>query len=359
MFISEIEITHFRNYKQQKTQFEPNINVITGKNGAGKTNLVEAIHYLSLARSFRNAEDSDLVMKGNDFGIIKAQINEKERKQQITVMLNKEGKRILINGKPITKLSELSEKVNVIVFEPRDAFLFNDAPRIRRKFLDTALSKQSNMYLELMNRYEAFLNERNELLKNTLIDKMQLETITELLIQSSQQIVEYRVEYIKKLNKIINSVIKEIKESPFEVKIKYEPFVSSGTNFKERAIKAFKQAQDNDIRRKTTTIGPHREDFVVEVKKGKIATFGSQGEKRIAAIALKISPYFLIEDEDKKPITILDDVLSELDRKTREKLMKYLDWLGQVFVTTTIPNHEIGTIYDINCGTITRRNTHG
>jgi DNA replication and repair protein RecF len=183
--------------------------------------------------------------------------------------------------------------------------------------------------------YEKLLRQRNELLKQDKIDEVLLETTTDLLIKCAESIVSYRQLYVKDINDILNKIAHALTGAKGEIEIKYTPFVPFDNNFKQSAKKAFKGALDNDLKRKVTSIGTHREDFSVALNGRDIAMFGSQGENRLVALALKLSPYFLIDDKEKRPIVVLDDVMSELDKAHRERLIKFLKKLEQVFITAT------------------------
>ena len=165
MTVQRLELVNYRSYSHIQLTFDPQLNVFLGKNGAGKTNLAEAIHYLSLARSFRTSDDQDLLQKGQPFAKVKAVIDLQGRKQTLEIVITPQGKKILLNQKPVKKLSELSKVIHVLFFEPRDVMLFDDLPKVRRKFLDTHISKHQEGYLQQLSQYEALLNERNLLLK--------------------------------------------------------------------------------------------------------------------------------------------------------------------------------------------------
>ena len=341
MQIKNLRLKNFRNHSNQSFEFSDNLNVLTGPNGVGKTNIVEAIYYLSLGRSFRAVEDNDLIKKNQDRAEINAVITEGELNRKIKVVITRTGRTISINGKSISKLSELAKCVNVILFQPKDVMLFNGPPRDRRSFLDISISKKSAVYLDYITRYEKVLKERNDLLKSEKIDPTLLEVTTELLVKLSGSIISYRQMYVKDINDILNKITRALTGKREQFELKYYPFVPYDADYTENAKKAFKRAEESDFKHKQTSIGVHREDISISLNGRDIATFGSQGENRIAVLALKLSPYFLIEDTDKKPIVVLDDVMSELDHKHQEHLIKFLRKFRQVFITGTkldIPN---------------------
>ena len=341
MIIKKIGLKNFRNHQSLSFEFTNHLNVLTGLNAVGKTNVVEAIYYLSLARSFRTNEDVDLIKKNHERAEIDATILEGELTRKIKIIITKNGRVVMINGKNISKLSELSKCVNVILFQPKDVMLFSGPPRDRRNFLDIAISKKSSIYLDYISRYDKVLKERNDLLKMDKIDQTLLDVTTELMVKLSGSIISYRQMYVKDINDILNKITRALTGEKRKFELKYYPFVPYDADYQENAKKAFKRAEESDFKHKQTSIGIHREDISISLNGRDIAAFGSQGENRIAALALKLSPYFLIEDRDKKPIIVLDDVMSELDHTNQERLIKFLRKFDQVFITGTkldIPN---------------------
>ena len=336
MIIKSLTLKNYRNHPYLSYDFSPGLNLLTGYNAAGKTNVVESIYYLSLARSFRTSEDQDLIAKGKDKAEIIATCTEGELNRKLRVVITPEGKQVLINNKPIAKLSELAACVNVLLFEPKDVMLFRGSPKARRDFLDISLSKKSLPYLDYISRYNRVLKERNNLLKSDKVDPVLLDTTTEMLVKLSGSIVSYRQMYVKDINDILIKITRALTgEEGGSLKINYHPFVEYDADFQKRALDAFSRAKEGDLSRKATSIGVHREDFSISLNGRDIGQFGSQGENRIVALALKLSPYFLIEDKDKRPIVVLDDVMSELDQEHRKRLITFLKKFEQVFITAT------------------------
>ena len=335
MNIKKLSLKNFRNHSNISFDFKGGLNIITGNNGVGKTNIVEAIHYLSLARSFRSQDEQDLILEGKRNAEIFALIKEGDISRKIRILINKEGRQIFINDKRVSKISELSSSVNVLLFEPKDALFYKDSPKVRRSFLDINISKKSPKYLEVYSRYEKALKERNELLKQEQIDLDLLDSITEILVDLSLEIIKARQAYVKDINDILIILSRALTGVRDDIRLIYEPFIAPSDNFKEKAKTAFKNALESDLKRKATSIGVHREDFSITLNGRDIATYGSQGENRLLALALKLSPYFLIENKEKRPIIVLDDVMSELDQTHRLRLIKLLSKFEQVFITAT------------------------
>lgn len=356
MIISKLTLRNFRNYDYAEIEFSPKLNLIVGDNAEGKTNIVEAIYFLSLARSFRSLEITDLIKERRQFATIEARVDENTTHKDIVALMTTSHKKFTCNSKQIRKYSELAQLVNVIVFEPKDTLLFADSPLIRRNFLDINISKKSPVYLENLMVFEKLLKERNAILKNEVVDEVQLDVVTAQLIKVQKEIVRYRSMYITEINQVITKILNSLEGTGKSAEVIYEPFVDFDDNFEKNCARAYERYAESDIKHKMTQLGIHREDFRFLLNGKDIASQGSQGENRIAAIALKISPYFLIEDRDKKPIVILDDVMSELDYPHRQRLLKFLSKMEQVFITATELKLTNASIYEVKKQKITRRN---
>jgi DNA replication and repair protein RecF len=356
MILKHLELRNFRNYDSLSVDLDPAINEIVGPNGVGKSNLAEAIHYLSLARSWRTSDERLLIKDGADEASIVAEIEEGALHREIEITIGRDKKKIALNGKPIRRLSELSRLVNVIVFSPADVPLFLGSPGERRRFLDLSLSKQSLDYFALIGRYDKLLKERNAALKARNIDDRLIDVLTEQMIEVSYPLIKLRALYISELNKVLPTILGKLKGPGNAAELVYRPFVKADEKFTENARNAFSRAKESDYRHRTTSVGPHREDFSFLLNGKDIADYGSQGENRMAVLSLMMAPYSLIEDEGKKPIFVLDDVYSELDKDHAERLGIYLKELKQVFVTATKTKTEGSSIIEVTAGKATRRN---
>jgi DNA replication and repair protein RecF len=335
MIVSSLTLKDFRCYQKLETNFSNGINFLYGKNASGKTSIVEAIYYLSLARSFKTSKDKELIKNGSNEALIQAKIAYQDSFKNINILLLDKGKKILIDKKQIHKISELSKIINVIYFIPKDVLLLKDPPGSRRLFLNIAIAKESNKYLDLYLKYEKLLHARNEILKNEIINEELLEVITNQIIKISKEIYLFRNDYIKKLNQVIKKLYKHITDKDDDIEIIYDSFINNYEEYESIAAKKYLLSKEEDIYKKCTNIGVHKEDFHILLNSKNVAKYGSQGENRLIVLTLKLSPYELINVEDKKPIVILDDVLSELDETNQKRLIKYLKNIKQVFITST------------------------
>lgn len=356
MILERIVLTNFRSYPKLDLEFGERANLILGSNASGKTNLAEAIFLLSLARSWRTLEEKNLIRFGETFASVRAYVREGNLHREILIELTPEGKRVFLNGKPLRRLTELSRYVNVLLFAPSDVTLFDGPRSERRSFLDVSLSKKSNDYLSLMGRQAQLLKSRNALLKDGGRDMALLEVVTDQLIEVQEPIVRYRTMYVTSLNAVLPDVLASLRGQKTSCALLYRSFVKDDGTFKERAKKAYRDALEGDLLHKSTSVGVHREDFSLRLNGKDVAEFGSQGENRMAALALKLSPFFLIEEEERKPICVLDDVTSELDVDNVARLLTFLDKLGQSFLTATDLSLHGASVYEVADHNAKRRN---
>ena len=348
MVVKSLTVRNFRNHIVRDLNFNEGINLIVGPNASGKTNIVEAIYYLSLARSFRGVDDSDIINNKNEYSQIDAVISEGDIKRNIRILITKKGRSVLVNGKKVSKLSDLAKSVNVLLFEPKDVMLFRGSPKERRNFLDISLSKQFPIYLDYISRYEKALRQRNEILKSQKIDEKLLEASTELMVKYAGPIINYRAMFVKDINDILIKITHALTGVKDKIEISYRPFVNMTSEYEKEALEAFNRSLESDLRHKATSVGIHREDISVSLNGKDIGTYGSQGENRLVALALKLSPYFLITDKGKKPVVVLDDVMSELDKTHQEQLIKFLRKFEQVFITDTKLEIDGATRIELN-----------
>lgn len=334
MIVKELELHNLRNYEYLKVNFNKGINYIYGENASGKTNILEAIYFLSLTRSFRTSEIEELIKKDASFARILAKIDTQNVSKTLEISFNKSGKKILVNGKKVLKISELNSLINVISFIPKNTNLLKDAPKERRKFLNIYLSKFSNNYLKTLSVYEKILKERNDAFKAYKINPTLIDILTNQLISLNKEIYLYRKKFVNEINKYLADVFKEVSLTNEKLKMEYESFLNNQNENIENFLKnEFENIKEEEFKRKQTLIGIHKDDFKIYIDEKDVSLYGSQGENRISIISLILSLYFLNKEE--KPIIVLDDVISELDEKHEENLLKYLENFNQVFITNT------------------------
>ena len=329
-YLKNIELMNFRCYETFTTNFSEKINIIVGNNAIGKTSLIEGVYFLGLCKSFRTNEDQDLIKRGKDFFYVKGILQNDDKEYKIVTSLTEKGKKINVNDTIYKKTSDYFGFLNIICFSPADLNIVKGEPRIKRKFLDRSISQIDKTYLNNLMEYNKILKERNELLKN--YDKYSLDMLklyTSQLAKVGKLIIERRKMFICDIEPYIQSKIKEISYDE-NVRINYKSSVD--------AVDIEKSMLDNvekDILGKTTLIGPHRDDMSFVLNDVDAETYGSQGQQRTIALAIKLGLAEYIKEKDNKMIIILDDVFGELDFIRQKELLNVVDGDTQVFITTT------------------------
>lgn len=349
MTINELSLRFFRNYTQQTISFSEGINILVGKNGQGKTNLIEAIVYLSSGRSFRVNEEVYLVQEGQAFASIHGTFHVNKKVKEIDAVIRKEGKYLRINQQVCKRVSEFVGQVNVVLFSPDDMNYFDGSPSIRRRSLDLDLGKMDSRYLELLSTYYALLKQRNTLLKQIKVDEALLDVLTEQMIDVSFFIIETRLRYIKQINQVIGEKYVLLSQTDQMIKVEYEsPLgVLHATEGLKEALRAkMKASIKQDIKMKATTVGLHRDDVKFYMNDYEIVKFASQGQKRLTLLAFKLSLLDIIKETTGEfPILCLDDIFSELDQEKIDRCLAYIDPAIQVIITAT-DSHDITFIHN-------------
>lgn len=332
--INKLKLYKFRCFENYEIDFSDKINILVGDNAVGKTSVVEAIHCFGFAKSHRTNNDIQLIKSGNDHSFIKGIFENQGRKSEITLSFTEKGKKIINNSKPYSNLSDYIGFLNVVIFCPEDLELVKGGPANRRKFLDSNISQINPLYLKSSINYRKILKERNELLKimseSEEKDYNLLSVYTQGLTKEARNIINLRKEFIEKLNPYINLKTKAISSGLEEASIKYIPCVNE-----DELEFIFKDNLKNDLLYKTTTKGPHRDDFVIELNGQNVSDFGSQGQQRTAVLAIKLALAELIASKSDSLIIILDDVFSELDNNRQNEIISLLSKTNQIFITTT------------------------
>ncbi|MDY0214654.1 MAG: DNA replication and repair protein RecF [Bacilli bacterium] len=345
MLISNLELLDFRNYPKLQAIFTSGLNVIIGNNGIGKTNVVEAIDLFGFAKSFRTNDTKNLIRQGQQKAIINATIHIPSR-IEIQIELKERSKRVLVNGKTLPKLSHLSRYVSCTTFQPEDVLFFDDSPQKRRRFIDTNIVRQDEIYLGALTRYEKFLKERNAALKREANEEL-LNLIDPSFLKEAALIVEKREKYIHDLARVVNKILKELTKEYLNLKLQYSSSLGSKENILQNGIEILTKERRRELALESTTLGPHRDDLMAILNGRNAKEHASQGQKRLIAIALTLAPYFMEKEDHKKPIIILDDVLSELDLNHQERLINLLLKCNQVFITATHYDNHAHAIYEI------------
>ncbi|OGD57081.1 hypothetical protein A2V71_02265 [Candidatus Berkelbacteria bacterium RBG_13_40_8] len=334
MSIKHLALTNFRNYEKYAVDFN-RINIFIGPNGIGKTNILEAIWFLASGRTWRTNHDDEVIEWGKDFAKISAQIT-RDSKNIVLELILQDKKTFKINS--VKKhLIEILGRLPAVIFSPEAIQMIDGAPALRRRFLDILLCQIDKKFTLCLLDYNKILKGRNRLLGDIKFGKSkedELEFWDEKLVTLGNFLVKKRKEAIKFINESLTGVYQEISGKSETLSIRYK-----GTIEEEKFGEYLIANREREIEQSATLFGPHRDDFVILLNGKDIASFGSRGEFRSATLALKILELrYLTEEKGEKPILLLDDIFSELDKKRRMHLAKIVE-NQQTIITTTDLDH--------------------
>lgn len=342
MFIKSIYLDNFRNYKSLKIDFQSGINIIVGENGQGKTNLLESIYVLGLTKSHRSFIDNNLIKDGSKKAIIQGIVENESISTKYEIELGTQ-KNLMIDGDSIKKISDYISNINIIIFYPDDLELIKGSPNLRRKYINMELSQLQSNYMIVLNDYNKILKMRNDYLKQGIIDENYLTILTNYLIEKATLITIMRNKFITHLNEIISNIYENI-SSISNFKINYKTNLNFLNFEKETIENRYKQVFSSNIelerKYKTTMFGPHKDDLEFFIGNYNLKTYGSQGQQRMAVLALKLAEIEIFKKyKSTVPILLLDDVFSELDDKKKNNLLNYISNDIQTIITTTDLNN--------------------
>ena len=336
MILQHIQLSDFRNYTNTQVDFATGVNAVVGANGQGKTNLAEALGYLSTMKSFRGVPTEAMIRNGTHTAFIRARVlHDDGREILIEARLTNQGRnQVLVNGTKLPKTRDLLGMVRTTVFSPDDLELVKGGPHLRRDFLDDSLVALANKYDALRLEVDRIVRQRNAVLKqsggrlNNAVTSM-LDLWDEKFSDSGTQLGNARSEIVSKLTPFIVHAYEELAQRASNISIHYSPdWLKTGL------AKCLVEARAEDLRRVITTVGPHRDDVEILINSLPARTQASQGEQRTMALALRLAVHrFIGESVGEIPILILDDVLSELDPDRAKALLNHFP-VGQVLITT-------------------------
>lgn len=350
MLIQSLQLRNFRNLNKVDTQFAPGINVIHGLNAQGKTNLLEAIYLLVTGRSFRTNNDSEMIpwnLPEYDGTLIRAIVSKAAGEEQLAIFFNGREKRVLVDQKPVSRLAQLIGRLNAVLFTPSDLLLVRGAPALRRRFLDIAIGQTSAQYIDALQTYQQVLKNRNALLKQAAFrqanPEVQLDVYDQQLSDAGSIIMAARHTAVVELGGYAAHHYAIIANAQEPLALKYEPDVSCEQPQTQPALqlelhRALQQSRADDLRRLSTSRGPHRDDFQFIIQAFPARHFASQGQTRTAVLASKLAEMdYLRAHTGESPLLMLDDLMSELDETRKAALLAHLDQSLQIFITATDP----------------------
>jgi len=345
MHIERLEITNYRNYESLELTFSPTINVLIGENAQGKTNIMESIYVLSMAKSHRTSNDKELIRWTEEYAKIKGDVQKKYGRLPLELILSKKGKKARVNHLEQSRLSDYIGQFNVVMFAPEDLHLVKGSPQVRRRFLDMEIGQISPIYLHDLLTFQKLLKQRNHLLKmnqgKSSVNDVMFDVYTDQYIQAAVSVIRKRFEFMELLQKWAEPIHFGISRGLEKLEVRYNPVSGLEQNA------TFEQMEDylrqklhagkaQELARGVTLTGPHRDDMQFFVNGYDIQTYGSQGQQRTTALSLKLAEIELIKQEvGESPVLLLDDVLSELDDYRQSHLLNTIQGEVQTFVTTT------------------------
>lgn len=361
MIIESIELKSYRNYDELHMDFNQGTNILYGDNAQGKTNILEAIYVCCTTKSHRGSKDREMIKFEREESHIKLNIRKNDVPYRIDMHLKKsKTKGIAINGIPIKRASELFGIVNVVFFSPEDLNIIKNGPSERRRFIDLELCQLNKLYVHALVQYNKVISQRNKLLKELMFKPEYEETLDIWdiqMLQYGKEIIRYRQEFVNQINDMIKGIHLKLSGEKEELILVYEPNTSV-QNFEAN----MKKSRTQDMRQKTTLIGPHRDDVSFMINDIDIRRFGSQGQQRTAALSLKLAEIELVKQlVYDYPILLLDDVLSELDSSRQNHLLSGINHIQTIITCTGLDdfiNHRfrIDNIFRVIDGIVISEN---
>lgn len=336
MHLAHLRLRDFRNYARLDVDFSPGFHLLLGNNAQGKTNILEAVYLMATLRSFRGVGSSQMVRHGQKGYFVGGKVVG-QGDHEIKMYWSAAERSLSLDARPVRKLTEYLGTLRTVVFCTEDLQLVKGSGRNRRRFLDLLLSQTHSGYLPLLQRYTQSLRSRNALLKRPMPDEVALESFTRELVSVGQEIIRLRRELVPKFSPLARLAYRRISNDAEELRIEYQPSVK-----KDFALE-LAQNRRREQSYRATLIGPHRDEIQLLLNDRSAAQFGSEGQKRTLAIALKMAQAeFLTGIHGSPPILLIDDIMGELDIKRRSGLLPLLERShqarGQVFMTATEEN---------------------
>ncbi len=361
MVIKSLKLKNYRNYEFLDVTFDPKTNILYGDNAQGKTNILEALYLSGTTKSHRGTKDRDMIRFSCDESHLETVIEKRGTEFQIDMHLKKNSpKGIAINKIPIRKAADLFGMIHFVFFSPEDLNIIKEGPSGRRRFVDLELSQLDKVYLSNLSNYNRVINQRNSLLKNIGNQRELIETLDIWDLQLAEygnKVIEARENFLKKMNSIISDIHYKLTGGRERISLTYEK--SNGTLSLEQALM---KNRERDIRMKSTSGGPHRDDICFMSGTLDIRKFGSQGQQRTAALSLKLSEIELVKELIKDtPVLLLDDVLSELDKHRQNYLLDSIHDIQTVITCTGLDEFvnnrfSINKIFHVKNGQVAKEN---
>ena len=339
MHLEKITLTNFKNYASQTLVFGERLNAFVGLNGMGKTNVLDAIYYLCMCKSYFLSSDSDVILRGADFIRLEGHFQKRQQHEKIVAKVQARRKKIFErNDVPYTVLSEHIGFLPIVMIAPDDTELVKEGSEERRRFIDNTLSQLDNQYLTNLIFYNRVLDQRNSLLKkHNFTEGVDLENLLSIydqqMLPSAIYIFQKRKEFVKDFEPIFNEMYQKISDARENVKIVYDSQLHT-----EGRGNLWLASREKDKILQRTTFGIHRDDLAFEMGGKSVKKFGSQGQLKSFVIALKLAQYEILRGvKTEPPILLLDDIFDKLDEERVKNLLQLIvnQAYGQIFITDT------------------------
>ncbi len=351
MYLKRLNLSNFKNYSEIDVEFSPRINCFIGDNGVGKTNILDAIHYLSLTKSYFVNVDSVNIRHGNDFFIIKGTFHDTVEDEEIICGLQRsKRKSFRRNGKEYSRISDHIGRYPVVMISPADSSIITDGSEERRKFMNNVISQFNRDYLNDIISYNKALKQRNRLLKDYAADgrydRQMLELWEQQMFNPGRNIYDSRSGFVEEIIPLFQQYYNHISEDRETVRLQYKSQLS------KRSMKdLFEMNIDKDRIMRYTTSGIHRDDLILEMDGFPIKEIGSQGQQKSYLVALKLAKFEYIRNKGGlKPILLMDDIFDKFDEKRVAQIIELVseNRFGQIFITDTHGERMKSVLSEIN-----------
>ncbi len=366
MIVKGLELDFFRNYSHLEAEFDSRVNLIYGENAQGKTNLIEAIAYLSSARSHRTRYDKEMIMLGMDNGEIKGSICSREREFQLEAKLFRgKSRQLWSNGLRLKSAGELSGILTTVLFCPEDLYLIREGGGARRKFLDSAICQLRPRYAQALAEYNRLYEHKTRILRDWPENPSLLQTLEDFNLRMAQTgalLIHYRAHFIKRLREEAPVIHSDFSGGREQLSLHYETVstvddpMAGLTEILPRLLEHQSTHRQAELDARQCLSGPHKDDLLVFLDGMSAKVYGSQGQTRTAALSLKLAQReIFFQETGEYPVLLLDDVLSELDIRRQQFVLNRIKG-GQIFITCCeeekLEGLEGGKAFHIRCGTL-------
>jgi DNA replication and repair protein RecF len=338
MFLEKLSVVNFKNYREASVELISSVNCFVGQNGSGKTNLLDAVHYLSICRSYLNPIDSQNILFEEQFFVLQGTWKKEEKPEQIYCGIKRGTKKVFKRNK--VQYEKLADHIGLypsVIISPYDTDLISEGSEVRRRWMDGIIAQFNRVYLDDLSKYIRVLEQRNALLKNMssfgFFNRESMSVWDEQLVYYGTRIFEVRKQFLNEFIVVFQRYYSTISDDSEEVGLEYKSQLLEGDFTLQ-----LKDAEKKDFQKQYSTVGIHKDDLVFTIKGHPVKKFGSQGQQKSFLIALRLAQFeWLNRHLGVKPVLLLDDIFDKLDNTRVSRLMKLVndDFFGQVLVTDT------------------------